>query len=90
MKINVRYWNQLRDARGLVEESVELPEGSTVLDLVHFIVAENEAMYSWLLNPDGQLLRWILVDRAGLMLRDAATILADGDEIQLLTHVSGG
>lgn len=89
MKVHVHYWNQLRAARGVADEVVELEENATVIDLIRTI-GESEQLRPLLLDEEGQLLRWILVDRAGTMVRDTSTPLADGDNLQLLTHMSGG
>jgi sulfur carrier protein len=71
------------DTVGLVEVvanggTVELPDGATVQDLLH------------LLNLGT---KWVLVERNGEPVRRTdipATVLADGDRLELVRAVAGG
>lgn len=89
MKIRVRYWNQLKSARGVSDESLQMDDGSTLHDLLQR-VGEPAEMRQMLFDSDGGLLPWILVDCAGTMVRDTSVQLSDGLEVNLLTHISGG
>ncbi len=89
MKVTVYYWNQLRAARGLAHEVITLDESANLLDLIRAL-ASQEVLRDLLVDAHGAMQRWILVDRAGVMIRDPEILLADGDQIQLMTHMSGG
>jgi molybdopterin converting factor small subunit len=89
MQIQVQYWNQLRAARGISNESVELQDSSTLSDLLTQ-VGQRSDVGELLLDEQGNLRPWILVDHCGTMVRDLDTELSDGDEIRLLSHISGG
>lgn len=90
MEIKVHYWNQLRTAVGQADGTVQLDANATLRDLFHSLSSGREELRTLLLDASGEPQRWILVDRRGVMLRDAATPLADGDQIELMTHMSGG
>ncbi len=89
MRIHVHYWNQIRAARGVSEEVIDCDDQATLMDLLQR-VGEQDAVRQLLFDDDGNLSKWILVDRAGEMVRDASLALSDGDEIRLMTHISGG
>jgi molybdopterin converting factor small subunit len=90
MEVKVHYWNQLRTAAGQADETVQLAPAATLRDLFHSLSCGREELRTLLLDASGEPQRWILVDRGGVMLRDAATPLADGDHFELMTHMSGG
>lgn len=89
MQIRVHYWNQLRAASGISNESIELQESSTLSDLLTQ-VGQRSDVGELLLDEHGNLRPWILIDLCGTMVRDLDTELSDGDEIRLLSHISGG
>ena len=89
MKVRVHYWHQLREARGVDEESLQLDQGATVADLLDQVSQPTE-LRSLMYDHQGQLAPWILIDHDGKMIRDTSLPLSDGDEIRLLSHISGG
>ena len=89
MQIHVHYWNQLRQARGVNDESVHLESGATLLDLLNQL-GESKELQAWLFDETGQVVPWILIDRGGEMVRDVGLPLSEGDQVRLSTHISGG
>lgn len=90
MEVEVHYWNQLRTAAGLADETVRLETAATLRDLLHTLSSARAELRPLLLDEQGEPQRWILIDRRGVMLRDPAATLSDGDRIELMTHMSGG
>ncbi len=81
MTVRVLYFARVREDLGLDSEDVEITDGSTVQDLLDALVLRH------------QMVRVLLPAlRTGVNDRYAArdTILHDGDEIALLSPVSGG
>ena len=68
---------------------MDCKDDATLLDLLRQ-VGEVENMRSWLFDGDGEVSKWIMIDRDGEMVRNPNTPLADGNVIRLLTHISGG
>ena len=92
MKIRTRYTTQLKMALGTDTEEIELPEPSSLKDLlIQLRQLHPKEVDQYILNADNQLQSGVLVciddKHAG---RDLSLSLAQGDEVTLLSVVSGG
>ncbi len=81
MKVTVRYFARYRSLVGKGEEEVELPEGSTVRDLIE-LLEELHPVLKVLKNE-------VNVSRNGCYVR-FDEILKEGDVVALFPPVSGG
>jgi molybdopterin synthase sulfur carrier subunit len=81
MKINVRFYAQLRDLVGMGELDVDLAEGETVHDLLAKIYAQQPALR----RHDNSILIG-----AGVEFVDRNYKLKPGDEIAIMPPVQGG
>jgi MoaD family protein len=94
MKLRVHYMAQLRDALGRTEEDVEMPEGSTLAELlVRLAAGRDREVERHLITDAGQprpsLL--VVVNDAPVSPREAvATALRPGDVVTLLPPIAGG
>lgn len=92
MRIRLNYMSQLKTALGRTSDTAELPDGATVRALVERLVEQNRPELSELLcEPCGALRRSLVVCVGGRQVPlDHPAPLADGDEVLLLTPISGG
>jgi molybdopterin converting factor subunit 1 len=81
MKIRIRLFAAVRDIVGRREELLELPEGTTVSDLLHRFAVDHPRLQS--LTPSLLL----AVNREYV---EATRVLRDGDEVAFIPPVSGG
>ena len=81
MKIEAQFFSRLRDLAGSGQIPFDLPEGSTVGDLLARIYVEHPAVQGW----DKTLL--LAVD---LEFVDRAHVLRDGDVVCVMPPVQGG
>ncbi len=81
MRLHVLLFAGLREAVGVKELDLELPEDCSLGDLM----GELEKSYALLSRYKGRLMISVNAERAPL-----ETVLADGDEVALLPPVSGG
>jgi molybdopterin converting factor small subunit len=90
MRVRVQYLAQLKRVLGTNEETVEVPGGCTLAQLVRQLAARPDAAArSRLLDPAGGPSRSLLffVDDA---LADATRVLHDGAVITVLAPMAGG
>ena len=91
MKVTVEYAAQVKKATGKGGEDVELPDGSSLQELVHTIATQySDEVSRVLLNETGQLHPSILVFVDDEQLRDSDALLADGQRVTFLSPISGG
>jgi len=81
MKVRVQFYGQLREAIGIHELELELPQGSTVRDLLEQVYVQKPALR----GHD----KSILVG-AGLEFVDRNYKLNPGEEIAIMPPVQGG
>jgi molybdopterin converting factor small subunit len=89
MRIEVEYGTQVRAASGMRYQTLELAEGDSLKQLLAQLVSQHPALCSWLdlhSQPRGGLLVFVN-DKSPI---DYAAPLREGDEVSLLTLVSGG
>lgn len=93
MKLRVQYMAQLRAAVGCTEEDVELPEGSSVAELLHQLANTHAAARSHLVAETGHARPSLLivVNDSTVSARDTvSTVLREQDIVTLLPPVAGG
>lgn len=81
MRVTVRYFAAVREALGLAEEALDVPEGSSLADLVHALEARHPA-----LQPHRAGLRYAVAQRFA----PPETPLLPGCDVALIPPVSGG
>ena len=81
MKIRAQFFAQLRDVTGASEETIELPDGATVADLVEKLYEQTPALRDWDKN--------ILVG-SGVEFVDRQHLLRPDEEIAIMPPVQGG
>jgi molybdopterin converting factor small subunit len=92
MQVTVDYTAQIKRAAGLARETMDVPDGVTLSQLITQIAADrDEALQRMLVTGDGvpqpTLLVFIRDEQRRL---DDATPLADGDVVTFLSPISGG
>lgn len=93
MKLRVQYMAQLRPAMGRMEEDVELPEGSTVVELLVHLASRHDEAGPHLVTRQGQARPSLLVVVNGSAVpaqESAAAVLHSGDVVILLPPIAGG
>jgi len=93
MKLQVKYTAQLRTALERSEETAELPEGSSLADLLQHLAEQNPAGRPHLLSGAGRVNASLLVvlNDAAVSAADAVSRqLSDGDVVLLLPPIAGG
>ena len=81
--VRVRYFAGAKGAVGHAEETVALPAGSTVGDLVAELGERHGEKLTRVLTACSYLLD-------GIAVRDAATVLSDGAGVDVLPPFAGG
>lgn len=93
IQITVRYHTPLRQARGLRDEQVALPAGTSLCAAVkHLANSNSPTLRGMLLGPDGGVSPHLVIFRNGSLAAAGRcqVVLADGDELMLFLAVSGG
>ena len=93
VRIRVRYYAMARDAASKRDEGISLPEGSTVLGLVHSLVMLHDLLRSYVYDDKGQPMDYLMfsvneVDIVGL--EGFETVLRDGDTVRVMPPIGGG
>jgi MoaD family protein len=92
--VKVRYYAMLSDAAGKREEDIELPEGSTILDLVHNLIDKyGQKLRDYIYDEKGQLLNYMkfIVNEVNILnLEGFDTSLVEGDLVQVIPPIGGG
>jgi molybdopterin converting factor small subunit len=92
MKITFRYTSQLSTAAGTSEETLEFPDGMSLVDLLAKVCMKHGSEFSkFVLNEEGSLVRTLVVALDG----DQVDLSKDpcvesGSEVYLITPMSGG
>jgi molybdopterin synthase sulfur carrier subunit len=93
VRIRVRYYAVARDAAGKRDEVISLPEGSTVLGLVHALVMLHGRLREYVYDDKGRPMDYLMfsvneVDIVGL--EGFETVLRDGDTVRVMPPIGGG
>lgn len=90
MTVTVSFGNRFADAMGRSANSVELDDNASLLDLLSLVAGQLDGGPVSLLQ-DGQLASGTMVAVNDKLALDAAsTTLTDGDEVHILSAISGG
>ena len=95
MKVNVQFFAAVRELVGLREETLELPDGGTVRNLLDFLIEKHgKGLRDYIYDPKGEELRrslQILVgDKPTSVLNGLETALTDGCVLAIIPPVGGG
>ena len=92
MKLQVLFTTQLKTALGRGRDEIELPGSPTVRDLLeHLGELHGDAFRQFVWDRPGELRQSMLICVGSECVgRDLTTVLSEGDEITLLSPVSGG
>lgn len=89
MEVSVIYTTQLKAALGRSSDVVELQDGANVLDAIRKLAANEAGTFDRFVLADGGPLPSVLVSVNEQQV-DFATKLSDGDQLTLLSAISGG
>ncbi len=94
MRLRVQYTAQLRTAVGRCEEEIDLPEGTSLAELLVLVASEwcREAA-GYVLTSGGELQPSLLVavNNGAISTREAQAVLVNaGDVVMLLPPIAGG
>jgi MoaD family protein len=81
MKIQIQFFSRLRDLAGRSEMEIDLPEGTTVGQLLGTLYAETPSMREW----DNSLLV-----ASGVEFVNRDYVIRAGDQISIMPPVQGG
>ena len=92
MNITLNYTTQVKAALGIATDSVEVESGCTVGQLLSAVAEKHgDTFRELVLTADGQLLPSIVLCLGDAQVDFAASnALAEGDEITILSAISGG
>ncbi|WP_148682396.1 ubiquitin-like small modifier protein 1 [Pyrobaculum neutrophilum] len=93
MKVRVKFLATLYERTGVLKTEVEIPEGSSVRDLIKILDSRFRGLESELLDESGGLkpMYNVLVNgRAVEWLNGLATALREGDEVVFIPPAAGG
>ncbi|ASI99493.1 ubiquitin-like small modifier protein 1 [Thermococcus celer] len=88
MKVRVRYFARFRSLAGVGEEELEVPEGTTVGELINILRERHPALKNEVFAEDDDLAD-VNVSRNGRYV-GFDEVLEDGDVVALFPPVSGG
>ena len=94
MEVKVRYYAMVRDTTGKREETVSLPDGATVMNLIHVLMGlYGDEFRGYVYNHEGRLLDYLMfsVNEVDIMSLDGyETVLRDGDMVYVMPPIGGG
>ncbi|MGD2200991.1 MAG: MoaD family protein [Candidatus Bathyarchaeota archaeon] len=94
MKVEVKYYAMLREASGRKMEDIELPEGSSVGDLMDVVVGKyGEDFYRYVYDGQKRVRDYLSFMLNGINVNSMdgfETPVRDGDVLAILPPVGGG
>jgi MoaD family protein len=88
VNVTVRYHSQLRQHAGTASESLQVPEGTAVLDLLRAVAGRRVDLSPYLLHEGTKRPSLLVFVNARQV--DETHALRDGDEVILMTPIAGG
>lgn len=94
MEVELRYYAMVRDAAGKRDETLSLPEGAAVMDLInHLIGLYGDGFRGYVYDDDGRPLDYLMfsVNEVDVRSLDGFdTVLRDGDRVLVMPPIGGG
>lgn len=94
MEVELRYYAMVRDAAGKRAETLSLPEGSTVRDLITRLVSlYGEKLRGYVYDDEERILDYLMfsVNEQDIRSLDGyETVLRDGDRVLVMPPIGGG
>lgn len=94
MRVEVKYYAMIREATGRRMETIEVPEGSSVDDLLGLLVGMyKEGLSNFIYDEEKRVRDYLSFMLNGLnvySLKGVSTLLRDGDIFAILPPVGGG
>lgn len=95
LKVNVQFFAAVRELVGLREETLELPNGGTVKNLLDLLVEmHGQRFRDYIYDPKtGELRRSLQIligDKPTSVLNGLSTVLTDGGVLAIIPPVGGG
>jgi molybdopterin converting factor small subunit len=93
ISVGVRYHNMLRRGAGIEQETVLLPEGTSLHRALEVLAARHgKRLQDMLFSADGSVVSHLVIFRnRKLVPQDRhSLLLADGDELMLFPAIAGG
>jgi molybdopterin synthase sulfur carrier subunit len=93
LRIKVKYYEIARVVSGKREEFIELEEGSTIDNLIDFLIYKYEEIQKYIYDEEGEFLDYLrfIVNNVDIMsLKKQCTMLKDGDLVLVLPPIGGG
>lgn len=91
--VDVRYHNVLRHAAGSEQQTVTLPQDTSLLTFLEYLAKhQGPGLREFLLTPEGTIAPGLVIFHNGRLLHrdEPDLVLADGDELKLFPMISGG
>jgi len=94
LEVELRYYAMVRDAAGKRAETLSLPEGSTVRDLITRLVSlYGEKLRGYVYDDEERILDYLMfsVNEQDIRSLDGyETVLRDGDRVLVMPPIGGG
>ena len=94
MEVELRYYAMVRDAAGKRDETMSLPEGATVMDLInHLIGLYGDRFRGYVYDDEGRLIDYLMFSVNEVDIRSLNgfdTVLRDGDRVLVMPPIGGG
>jgi len=90
MKVKVTLASIYREVAGAKELGLELPEGSTIKQLVDLLAERYGGPFKELLTRDGSINEEALLLLNGMRMKRSSQVLKDGDFVFITSELVGG
>ena len=94
MEVELRYYAMVRDAAGKRSETLSLPGGATVMDLVnHLVGLYGDRFRGYVFDDEGMLIDYLMFSVNEVDVRSLEgfdTVLRDGDRVLVMPPIGGG
>jgi molybdopterin synthase sulfur carrier subunit len=94
LKVELRYYAMVRDAAGKRDETLSLPDGATVKDLIdHLIGLYGDGFRGYVYDGDGRPLDYLMFSVNEVDIRSLNgldTVLRGGDRVLVMPPIGGG